>query len=249
MEETVLLIQEPLNSSTGGLLPFQEAAVELGRILLHLLQHRHALPGDPQRLGENTGTGLQARGARLKRRGSRFQARGSRFEVCGSRRQAPSVKRLSFLLRLHIVGTANGDRHDRFFAGGRSRRLVTGIPEIQPNGVAKDSQMTEESGQVRHARAFPRRGIQSQGQMVALPQDRLHQTGETRARADLHKGADAGGMERLDLGHELHRPGQLSGKEGLGRLVVVRIGGGGGVGEDRQPRRTEGHVSQGFTKR
>ena len=33
-------------------LPFQEAAVKLGGLLLHPLQHRHAFPGHPQRLGQ-----------------------------------------------------------------------------------------------------------------------------------------------------------------------------------------------------
>ena len=45
------MIEKALDGPAGGLLSFEETAVELGCFLLHLLQHRHALAGNPQGFG------------------------------------------------------------------------------------------------------------------------------------------------------------------------------------------------------
>ena len=47
----------------GSLLSFEKAAMELGCLFLHLLQHRHAFPGQPERFGERfTGQGARRNG-------------------------------------------------------------------------------------------------------------------------------------------------------------------------------------------
>ena len=79
--------------------------------------------------------------------------------------------------------------------------------------MTKNRQLGKEAGQVGDPRTFPPRGVQGKRQVTSLSQNSLDQTGQTGAGANLHKGMDSGGMERLDLSHELHRLGQLSGEK------------------------------------
>ena len=85
--------------------------------------------------------------------------------------------------------------------------------------------------------------------MIPLAEDRPDEAGQAGAGADLHEGRDPVGREGLDLGDELHRPGDLFGEEGPGRLRVVRVWGRGGVGVDRHPSPAEGERAEGGTER
>ena len=250
-KDSGLLLKKALDGPAGGLLTFEEAEVKPGGLFLHLLQHHHALAGNPQGFDKNHGAGCGVPAAGLEGRGSRVEGRvfaGVQFPV-PSPQSRPFNDRSPFISRLHVVGPADRYRHGRLLAGRGRGRLVTGVPQIEPDVVTKDGQLGQDAGQIGNAGALAVGRVKGQGQVIPHPEDRLYQTRQASAGAHLHKGADSGGMERLDLGHELHRSNQLPGEERLGRVLVVRIRRGGSVGVYRQPGLPECDIGQSCQER
>ena len=89
--------------------------------------------------------------------------------------------------------------------------------------MAEYGQLGQGAGQIGDAGALAAGSIKGHGRVVAIAEDRLDQAGQPCARTDLDKGADAGGVHRLDLGDELDRSGQLAGEQVPGRGRIGRI--------------------------
>ncbi len=85
--------------------------------------------------------------------------------------------------------------------------------------------------------------------MLTVTQNRLDQTCQPCAGSDLHKGADAIVIHRLNLGHKLNRAGQLVGQQFLDGCTVSRVGGCSAVGIDRHGPIAKPDISQCCQKR
>ncbi len=235
LQQALLLFQQGLDRAAGGFLSFQEAAVQLGGLFLHLLQDRHAFPGHPQRFCQCIPRNLGLRsclgnfGRNCRRRGSGNRCGNGACSCC---------QRWALRFRFDIVGAADRHRHQRLFAAD-NRWLEIPVPGVQAHLAAQCRQSGQNAGQVAHAGTFAARGIQRQGNMLALTQDGRYQSGQPGARTDLDKQPYSGGVHRFDLGHELDRPGQLPSQQGFGCGDVGRVFGRAAVGIDREPGRVE----------
>ncbi len=146
--------------------------------------------------------------------------------------------------RFDIVGAADRHGHGRLLAGCGGWCLITGIPDGKLHAMAQYGQLGQAAGQIIDAGALGAGGVQGYGHMFSIAQDRLDQAAQTGAGADLHKCPHSGRVHGFDLGHEFHRTGQLVGQQVSGLVGVVRVGGGQGVGIDRNAGRSQGDVGQ-----
>ncbi len=242
MDDT-LLLQEGLDGAAGSLLPLQEPAVELGGFFLHLLQNGNAFPCYAQRFRKGF-----ARGGRNDWRLGDGGRPGSRLRQDRCRCSGLWRNRRTLFLGLHIVGPADRDGEGGLFAGSRCRRPIPRIPGGQADVVSEHRQLGQSPGQVGNAVTLAGRCIDGKGKVVAVAEDRLHQPGQARSRPDLQKGANPGGIERLDLGDEFHRHGELFCQELPGSVRISRIGGSGAVGIDGQPGLVQFDLCQGGQK-
>ncbi len=225
--------KEGLDGTVGGLLSFQEAAVELGGFFLHPLQHGYAFPGDPERFGQcvpgNLGLGRRNGHGLLAGRGGCAGGLLRRSRSCCRSGQDRRPLRLG----LDIVGPADRYCDGGFFARHGHHGLVAFVPGGQANSMAEHGQLGQGAGQVGHTGTLAAGGIQGNGRMVPFSQDSLDQAGQPGAGAGLHKSAYTIGIHGLDLGNEFHWPGQLPGQQGLGCVGIDRILGRGCIGVDR----------------
>ena len=239
LQDVLLLLQQGLDGPGGLFLPFQEAAVQLGGLLLHPLQDRHPFPGHPQGFGQGV-PGSRCSGDSGERGPGGCGLQGGPGRRCHGRSLGP---------RLDIVGAAQRDGHGRLLAGRRQGRLVPLVPFHQLDSMAEDGQLGQAAGQVTDAGVLAAGGVQRHDRVAVLAEDRPDQAAQARAGADLHEGPDAGLVHGLDLGHEFHRPRQLPGQEFPGLGGRGGIFGGGAVGEDRDAAVRHGYVGQGRKER
>ena len=179
--QLLLLRQKSLKGFSRGLLAFQELAVQLRGILLHLLQDSHAVPGYPDRLAQSRMRGSLDRGGcrmrlvRCRSSGaySRSGCRG-RSECLGRSHHACclnrgcighlrnlyrrrcyrlGLNRRPLRLRLDVVRAAKRDGHGWFFAL-RCCGFMPFIPGGEVHAAAADCQLGQGAGQIGYTGAF-----------------------------------------------------------------------------------------------
>ena len=222
---------------------FQKAAVQLGGLFLHPLQHSHAFTGYPQRFCQGiTGS-------------SRCRCLNRRLNWC-SRCATGWLSNANRLwcncwplgLGLDIVGAAEGNHQQRFF-GRYCRCLIILIPQLKVKLKAKHAQLRKAASQVNQSVTLAIGAVQGNAAVLTVTKDRLDQTRQAGTRANLNKTADTGCVHRFNLGNKLNRAGQLIGQQLFGCCCVSRVGGGIAVSIDRHGRAAQLDISQTSQKR
>ena len=91
--------------------------------------------------------------------------------------------------------------------------------------VAQRGELREDAGEVELAGAFAGGLVDGERGVRAVAEDRFHEAGENRLRADFDERVDAGGVHALDRAGEVDRPGELAGEEGSQAAVPDPFGG------------------------
>ena len=123
------------------------------------------------------------------------------------------------------------------------------VPAREADRVAERGEPGQDTGEVGDVPPPASRGVHGDGGVRALAEDRADEPGELAVGADFQEGPDARAVQCFDLRDELDRPGELPGEQGAGRVGIVRVGLGRGVGVDRDARGREGDGAQLRAKR